>query len=129
MPLQFTNIKTASFPLTPTAQAVATLSTDGWVYYIKASNMGSIAQDMRLEQNHHTRTVRDRTVIPATDPSAGGNLQGTGIVKGETFVIGGRPGEHRLLTLDDTGTLTAAAVPDGSLSGGSIHVTVGIAET
>lgn len=117
---------TVSAALTSSDTALATLPADSskpYLYWLKAANAGTAAQVLRIKQDRHTRAVRDNTIIPAN-----GQTQSSGFPQvGETVAWGGNPDTDKLLTFNAGGTIVAAANPDGSIAGGSIHATFGFA--
>lgn len=124
MPLTFTDKYTVARALSPTETALATLSTGTpYAYWLKAANAGTIAQRMRIEQQSHVAVIRDNSVVPASAQPRG--AVGT---PSDTVAYGGNPNVDQLLVFDTPATIVATAAPDGALAGGSIHVTMGIAE-
>lgn len=115
---------TLTVAATPTPTSVATLPQDigdPFMYWLKAANAGTVAQVLQIEQVRHNRGFTDRSVVPASAQPRGD--VGT---PSDTLAWGGDPGRDKLLTLDPGGTLDVAANPDGTLQGGSIHVTIGL---
>lgn len=117
------DIFTVSAALDTADTGVATIPQnvgDPYVYWLKAANAGTVAQIFQFRQNRHNRTFTDRSVVPASAQPRGDI--GT---PSDTIGFGGDPERDRLLTLNPGGTINLAANPDGTLQGGSIHVTIG----
>lgn len=104
-------------------KTLATLPTESarpYLYFLKAGNQGTVAQQLIIEHARHNNAYRDRTVIPAI-----GQTQSSGFpAVGENFVMGGDPERDKLLMFDAGGTINAFIAAAG---GGSMPVTAGIA--